>query len=704
MAVSLKQILSYPPHILAQKAITLARKILRDRKERPHYCLQEHRIPEIETPIFPSYFSKPPSYLPQTNIDVVQYLSKKILEHRFDLLGSGWVSVGYFAEAPGLEEFRIPCSFEPFEFDAEGNWLNRIVNKEHLAVSQEYWKIIIQNTPNYQPIDWQKDYKSGYRWSAKVWGKDSRKHSDFIDGADLKAPWELSRLQHLPRLAVWAHQYPELAEVHLREFKSQILDFFMSNPPSMGVNNNCAMDMGIRAANILLSFDLFRSVDLWNILDDQFFKIIETNLRVLGKNILEDVEYREGITSNHYLGNVAGIAWLGSYLPESELTRSFIIFAADALVTEMDRQFFADGGNFEGSTSYHRLSGEMMAWSSMLLDSLSSERKEWMKQPIKHWKYSVPINKNGVQKVKPQEHRIFPTWYYERLGRAAQLSREASNHLGQVAQFGDNDSGRFISLWPIGQWKTGQEARKKYLHLSNYFQFYSTEEHFWDEDHLNHSEFIHLTENKSWPHIPHNTQKGDLPVYTFCRETVLWEGPRPHTIQLVSYPIFGLYGWKAHNFSLHISAINNVEDQHFHWGHKHNDQLSFELVVDQEQLVLDSGTYLYTPIPHRRNEFRSVSAHPVPVFSDEETNHWESGRRGLFRMNRTTNMALRTANESEISLYLRFKETECLRTFYWEENQLIMRDQANREFRYPSFEWYSNGYGKRERSTCKRPF
>jgi Heparinase II/III-like protein len=41
----------------------------------------------------------------------------------------------------------------------------------------------------------------------------------------------------------------------------------------------------------------------------------------------------------------------------------------------------------------------------------------------------------------------------------------------------------------------------------------------------------------------------------------------------------------------------------------HNDQLSTELLIDGEDLVRDPGTYLYTPLAGRRNEYRSVPAH-----------------------------------------------------------------------------------------------
>lgn len=696
MAPSIKQILSYPPHVLAQKAISHFKQAWKNRQERPHYCLKEHRHPTENNPVFSSYFSKPPAYCQSIDRSTAEYLLNMYRDHRFDLLGSGWVTIDYFTPSPGLEDAIIHGELGAFELDEEGNWLERVVNREHLDVSQQYWNIIRTLQPDYSPIDWQRDFKSGYRWSAKVWGKDSRKHSDFVLGADLKCPWELSRLQHLPKMAAFAHQFPDLAEAAHLEFQCQLLDFFMANPPSMGVNNNCAMDMGIRAANILLAYDLFSNLPKSLPFHPEFKAILYQNLLVLGKTILEDVEYREGLTSNHYLGNVAGMAWLGAYLPQNESVHAWLVFAGDALVVEMQRQFFNDGGNFEGSTSYHRLSAEMMAWSAYIMDALPADKKKSLKNPVKYWPYPVPISRKGAQHLHPHLPHIFPAPFYERLQRARQMSVDMQHANGQIAQFGDNDSGRFVHLLPIGQLISGKEAQQKYLHLQNYFSHYSTEEAFWDEDSLRHDEFT------AW--VPEGTYAAFQPTLTpsippFDSEqktVILAEFDEKTAVSLVCYPHFGLYGWKNDRISLFVSAIHNRDGQHFHWGHVHNDKLSFELFVDGKPIIQDGGTYLYTPLPHRRNEFRSVLAHHGIVVDEAEPNSWEAGKRGLFRMEKETKLQILEISEQVLSFYLEYRNVKWKRTFFWENGVLKLKDEANMPFNYPQFEFYSSGYGKRE--------
>ena len=135
--------------------------------------------------------------------DVMNELYRMYTEHRFDLLGSGWVRCSFDENAPGVEGHRYP-ELVITQFDKEGEWLSRIVGERDLKRSKEIYQIISQD---YTPIDWQKDFKSGYRWSAKESYRPIKIAKEY--GADIKVPWELSRLQHLPRLALCYQMMPE---------------------------------------------------------------------------------------------------------------------------------------------------------------------------------------------------------------------------------------------------------------------------------------------------------------------------------------------------------------------------------------------------------------------------------------------------------------------------------------------------------------
>jgi hypothetical protein len=55
-------------------------------------------------------------------------------------------------------------------------------------------------------------------------------------------------------------------------------------------------------------------------------------------------------------------------------------------------------------------------------------------------------------------------------------------------------------------------------------------------------------------------------------------------------------------------------------GHAHNDQLSFELCLGDQPLVVDPGAYVYTPDPGARNAFRGTAAHATLQVDGREQN------------------------------------------------------------------------------------
>lgn len=724
MAPSIREILKYPLPVLARKAVNLGKQKLSDKIKRPKALNHEHRTHGPNQPIAVSRINL--TLIPTDSIpeNVAELLIERFCAHRFDLLGSGWVFNGYLDEAPGLEHVKLYQNISISNFDDEGNWLSAVVTPAHLPESKRYWKIVRKLIPEYHPIDWQKDFKSGFRWSAQQWGKDQRAVSDQTEGADLKSPWELSRLQHLPQLAILAKRIPQERTRIVQQFIAQTLDFFAANPPEMGVNYNCAMDVGIRAANLCLAFDLFKQLDSDGLMNAEFCDIFTKNIYQHGKSILADIEYREGMTSNHYLGNVAGMAWIAAYLPDSPEIRQWLAFATEGIITEMKRQFLADGGNFEGSTSYHRLSGEMMTWSIALLAGMSSDRKAWLtKYSTSGWKCKAPLLPASKCRFDANSAALFPDWVYDTLHLALKFTQSITKPNGEIAQFGDNDSGRFFRITPVGKITDGSEL-SAWPSFSNYFRLYPKDEPFWKENHLNHSPFVGATaalfQGESAPELGqveyelanqlarcyhHRVRAFQVPVKVESMDisglnyslTKSFELGRTVVAKSYGFPVFGVYGLNGDGFSLSISAIANRELQHFHWGHVHNDKLSFELFVDGKDLVLDGGTYLYTPIWQRRNEFRGVSAHPIPVVEGEEQNRWESGRRGLFTMERDSQLSLIEYSDSKISLLLKYRDTQILRTWELLGAELKVTDKSNKPIQQNWPMVYSPGYGERIR-------
>ncbi|MDB5534184.1 MAG: Heparinase family protein, partial [Hyphomicrobiales bacterium] len=235
-------------------------------------------------------------------------LGDAYLGHRFDLLGSGWVRPVYGFAAPGFLGHRYaPSGLRPPGRD--GDTLGLVVNRSNVARASEIWRLI--SNADYTPIDWQVDVRSGYRWSAR---RPSLTLSIPLDrGADIKLPWELGRLQHLPQLALCAiladarRSGFEASTRYVSEISDQLADFIATNPPRFGVNWVGVMDVAIRAANIALTLALLAGAG--HALPPAMARVVAQSLDDHADYVITHLEYSETGRSNHYLADLGGLIW-----------------------------------------------------------------------------------------------------------------------------------------------------------------------------------------------------------------------------------------------------------------------------------------------------------------------------------------------------------------------------------------------------------
>ncbi len=95
-----------------------------------------------------------------------------------------------------------------------------------------------------------------------------------------------------------------------------------------------------------------------------------------------------------------------------------------------------------------------------------------------------------------------------------------------------------------------------------------------------------------------------------------------------AYKDFGLsiYRNDLFDFSIRCGTVG----QYGKGGHSHNDQLSITLSVLGKQIIVDSGTYIYTSEVEMRNKFRSTSAHNTLVIENVEQNEIGNDLSDLF--------------------------------------------------------------------------
>ena len=443
----------------------------------------------------------------------------------------------------------------------------------------------------YERIDWHCDFDSGYQWNSKKWHKDIQPKS----GADIKVPWELARCQHLPQMAVMygiarrgTEAYNQLSpEVLLREFRNQVLDFIRANPPRFGVNWVCTMDVAIRVSNWLLAYDIFQNNGAK--LDSGFMQEFSKSVLQHGLHIVNNLEYSEKLTSNHYLSNIAGLLFVAVHLPEHEESSRWYGFAVQELVKEMEKQVYDDGTDFEASTCYHRLVLEMFFFST--------------------WVTVVYDRRFNGENYRQTAEAIFGCKYVERLYKMFDVVRYLLKPNGRMPQIGDNDSGQFIKLYP-------REALDMRYLLALGAAFFN-------EPKWKVREYFH-TENSA-------DDISEVVILYGSDGKQKWDMLEWGSVNDIKSKEFSDSGWYVMRHGNNYCIVScGPNGQNGNGGHCHNDKLSFELCLNNKDIIVDPGTYVYTSSPEWRNRFRGTDFHNTVKIESEEQNVID--KQNLFRL------------------------------------------------------------------------
>ena len=541
------------------------------------------------------------------------------LQHRFDILGSGWVAAGSDA---------VPMGFEGMLYGTEsrgGDPMTHVpsVNRANRATARRLLQLV---SVDFAPIDWSRDIRSGYRWPESIWSGHIQVGN--VPGADVKTPWELGRCQHLVQVAVHAvagDASPELAKTCAREYQDTVLQFIASNPPRFGVQWMTGMDAGVRVANWLVARDVLVSAGLS--LSADFDRVLARSVVDHAHLLVEDLHSMKVYKHNHHLCALAGLAFCAVYLQTIPERKQWIEYVLDEVLQEAGHQFNEDGGSFEGSTAYHALSADALLWTTVLLKNLlvvdSLEPNAALDD---HTMARVGECIDGVEDV---------------LRRAAEFSAALTRPDGTVVQVGDNDSGRFMK--PTPQVRLWDALRYQDVYVNRLPADWPPEVPYPVEEPMDHSmlarriqvvrsvprgQLVGLDElclpNALSGTAEPSVVRGDVcaqgAVAARRRESV--EGRRYvrkyrfsaisefGQIQLRRFSDFGIYVFRGEGlFATVRCGPVGLEGRA---GHSHCDQLSLELWLDGNPVVVDPGCYTYTASPRRRNEYRSTSAHWSP--------------------------------------------------------------------------------------------
>lgn len=556
------------------------------------------------------------------------------LEDRLPVLGCGWIHPWHGVEVPGFEEYCYHYDGIRAGMIERGQWLCQLLPSCAVPRAQWLWNSI--ERLHHRPFDWQRDFRSGYRWSEASWHQTIA--LDEVAGADPKVPWELGRLQLLPLLAMEAagtHDVPYQTRL-IEQIETLLLDFAAQNPPGFGIQWRSSMDVAIRLANILVTLDLAADRGMRRSTIEAMTLYAYDHARFVAANL----EWSEGMRANHYLACVAGLAVAASYFPDCRWTQALRRWCAQQLIRETFYQFLPDGGNFEASLAYHRLSAEMLAWAYWYLSRFDQTRAMLESTP-------------GMR---------------QRLEHILQFTLETTWSTFVAPQIGDNDSGRFLWLIPTCEsWIPPH-------------RWYGIERPYCAQ--RSHEETYRVLEAA--------VNADSLPVTREHRE-------QPARSPCFVAPDFGVAVVRAGPAEVLLRA--GSIGQYGKGGHAHNDQLSITLALDGSEVLVDPGTYVYLPSPALRNRFRSTQMHNTLAVEGMEQNDWASGRgEALFWL--TSNRAdarILVAEPTDLVAEHRAYGVPCRRRVQLSEHRLLVQDWCPARLAHVAFHFHPSVELRHER-------
>ncbi len=211
-----------------------------------------------------------------------------------------------------------------------------------------------------EKIEWSRELKTGYIWPKNTFYRQIRPATP--KGSDIKMPWELSRCHHL---LILGEAYTMTGdERYAREVVDEMSDWIIQNPLMYSVNWTCAMDVSIRAVNWMYALLFIEKSESF---DDAFarkvYRSLYQHLFFVSKNLEKSIPY----SNNHYVSDIAGLLFLGTLFKTTARGRKQLRFAVKEYCRETLIQIFPSGVDYERSTSYHRLMTELLVYSRNML-------------------------------------------------------------------------------------------------------------------------------------------------------------------------------------------------------------------------------------------------------------------------------------------------------------------------------------------------
>ncbi|WP_169304720.1 alginate lyase family protein [Chloroherpeton thalassium] len=395
-------------------------------------------------------------------------------------------------------------------------------------------------------VDWQLDFIKNTRLASKQFYSSIRLPEN---GADVKVPWEVSRFQFVWTLgkAYWLSGRISFKD----KFMALALHWNQENRFCYGINWMNPMEVAIRACNLIAGFYFFcEEADFEKEAGEtvaNFWMGFLIMLYQHGLYLESNLEYTRR-SGNHLIANAVGLFMLGVFFKHTEKGKSWIKTSVLILESEIQRQTYPDGVNYEMSIAYHRMVTEMLLSASILAE---------------------------INQVP------FSLRFRDRLMAMLRFIRCYTRPDGSAPLIGDSDDGRLFWFNPEEDFNDHTAV------LSAAAAFFDKRELKFEGDKFS-EQALWLLGTNGWETFQRlRSDSLQLGSKQFeASQFVIMRSKSMHAI--IDCGELGKYGWG---------------------GHGHNDTLSFELWIQGTCYLVDSGTYCYTSDRKLRNDFRSTRAH-----------------------------------------------------------------------------------------------
>lgn len=207
-------------------------------------------------------------------------------------------------------------------------------------------------------IDWQRDFKSGWRWETGFHG--DLRYGNPEDFADVKIPWELSRLQWvIPIGQAYLLTQDKKYALAAREIIESWID---NNPYGCSINWSCTMEVALRIVTLTWFAHVFKNSVDWK--TGGFRGKLLRTIYLHGDFTIRHLE-RSDINGNHFTANAAGLVYAGLFFGKGKDSSHWLTVGWQILCDEFPKQVSEDGVDFEGSVAYHRLVCELFFYPAL---------------------------------------------------------------------------------------------------------------------------------------------------------------------------------------------------------------------------------------------------------------------------------------------------------------------------------------------------